>query len=128
MFYGTQKDEFNYDKHHVFRSIILASKHNLLLSLKKHTHIPIPNALNLIGVVDETGVLQEGEVFVQYRQDNFACQGSSDAAALVLQERDKMTRLVEGLTIVSRSPATHPSNIRVLNAVDRRDILGHHVN
>jgi len=37
---------------------------NFLFKLKKKAHIPLPNSLNLIGVVDETGILEEEEIFV----------------------------------------------------------------
>jgi hypothetical protein len=39
--------------------------------LKHKAKILIPNCAVLIGVIDQTGFLKEGEVFVQIRPDSF---------------------------------------------------------
>lgn len=38
----------------------------------------IPESCTLIGIVDETGLLEENEVFVQIRRDNFSCRQNPD--------------------------------------------------
>lgn len=39
----------------------------------------IPESCTLIGVVDETGLLEENEVFIQIRRDNFSSRENPDS-------------------------------------------------
>jgi len=39
----------------------------------------IPESCTLIGIVDETGLLEENEVFVQIRRDNFSRREKQDS-------------------------------------------------
>ena len=55
----------------------------------------------LIGVVDETGTLRDGEVFIQLRHDDGQWQVICDRQVLV-----------------TKNPAHFPGDIRKLNAVD----------
>ena len=36
------------------------------------------DSATLIGVVDESGLLEEGEVFIQIRKDSFKCENAQD--------------------------------------------------
>ena len=47
-----------------------------LQSMKKKARILIPESCNLIGVVDESGILEADEIFVQIRPDNFSSNRS----------------------------------------------------
>jgi hypothetical protein len=40
--------------------------------LIKKARIVLPDSALLIGVVDENGILEEDEIFVQIKRDNFA--------------------------------------------------------
>ena len=59
------------------------------MSIKKKARVFVPEAVNLIGVVDETGLLEENEVFIQIRKDSFSCrfrkQGYTDGPLLEAQ-------------------------------------------
>lgn len=55
-----------------------------------------------MGVADESGLLQEGEVFCQYEDPE------SDEGAVVVQ----------GDCAITRAPALHPGDIRKVKAVD----------
>jgi len=51
------------------------------LSIKKKARIQEPKSCTLIGVVDESGLLEENEIFVQIRIDSFsmkACRVQTD--------------------------------------------------
>ena len=41
-------------------------QNNFLELLKYKAHIPCPKSLHLMGVVDEDGILEENEIFVQF--------------------------------------------------------------
>jgi hypothetical protein len=42
------------------------------MDLIKKARIVLPDSALLIGVVDENGILEEDEIFVQIKRDNFA--------------------------------------------------------
>ncbi len=48
-------------------------------SIKKKARILMPESSTLIGVVDETGLLEENEVFVQIKRDSFSCRKRKSA-------------------------------------------------
>ena len=74
--------------------------------LREKAHIFAPESGLLMGVLDEYGVLDYGEVFVRiaHKQEN---------------------RIIQGKVIVTKNPCLHPGDIRVLEAVDRPEL--HHL-
>ncbi|GAD91500.1 RNA-dependent RNA polymerase, putative [Paecilomyces variotii No. 5] len=72
-----------------------------LRDLKYRGRIPVVKAVTLYGIMDETGYLNEGEIFCP-----------------VLNERNHREILVHKNVIITRSPALHPGDIQLVNAVD----------
>ncbi|KAN0073538.1 RNA dependent RNA polymerase domain containing protein [Elaphomyces granulatus] len=72
-----------------------------LRDLKYRARIKVPKAVTLYGIMDETGILNEGEIF---------CPS--------LNEHSHREILVHKDVIVTRSPALHPGDIQLANAVD----------
>ncbi|KAE8441828.1 hypothetical protein EG329_004281 [Mollisiaceae sp. DMI_Dod_QoI] len=70
-----------------------------LRKLKHATRIPVPKGVHLHGVMDETGLLQEGEVF---------CIIEADGVRSVISG-DKL--------VVTRSPALHPGDIQLAKGI-----------
>lgn len=70
-----------------------------LREIKYRSRIPVKDAVTLYGVCDFTGLLGEREVYV-----NFATESDS--------------YVLEGRVAITRSPALHPGDIQVVNAVD----------
>ncbi|OAA55404.1 RNA-dependent RNA polymerase [Cordyceps fumosorosea ARSEF 2679] len=68
--------------------------------LKYRARIPVPKGVTLFGVMDETGFLKEGEVYIAHD----ATRGKSG-------ERLDGT-LADGPVIVTRSPALHPGDVQ----------------
>lgn len=66
-----------------------------LRGLKFRARIPLPGSFTLVGVADEDGCLEEGEVF--------ACVKRAGQEDLYL----------EGLITISRSPTIHPGDVQV---------------
>ena len=52
-------------------NMVYALQLSNFLSIKKKARIFMPKSTTLIGVVDESGVLEENEVFVQIKTDSF---------------------------------------------------------
>ncbi|PGH06663.1 hypothetical protein GX51_02291 [Blastomyces parvus] len=72
-----------------------------LRDLKYRARIRVPKAVTLFGIMDETGVLKEGEIF---------CTSLSDEG--------RREVLVNPMVVVTRSPAMHPGDVQIAKAVD----------
>jgi hypothetical protein len=73
-----------------------------LRELKYRSRIPVEHAFTLYGIMDETGFLKEGEVYVVVRR-------TSDGGREVLKR---------GKVAVTRAPAMFPGDIQFARAVD----------
>jgi hypothetical protein len=72
-----------------------------LRDIKYRGRIPVPSGHTLYGIMDETGYLQEGEIYV-------VTEGSPEGGRKVL--------VMNGI-VISRSPALHPGDAQIANAV-----------
>ncbi|OQO08186.1 hypothetical protein B0A48_06980 [Cryoendolithus antarcticus] len=78
--------------------------------------IPVPKDFTLYGIMDETGYLQEGQIFVI--SETQAPRPSASATTLMLPSASGGKRvLVKDGIIITRSPAMHPGDIQRVNAV-----------
>jgi hypothetical protein len=73
-----------------------------LRDIKYKGRIPVENGITLYGIMDETGYLKEGQIYV-------VTQTSLDGPRNVLKG---------GKVIITRSPALHPGDIRTVEAID----------
>lgn len=73
-----------------------------LQDIKYRGRIPVHQGVTLYGVVDETGFLREGEIFVITEK---APEGGREV-------------LVKDPVIITRSPALHPGDVQIVRAVD----------
>ncbi|TAQ89950.1 hypothetical protein B7494_g1737 [Chlorociboria aeruginascens] len=72
-----------------------------LRQLKHKTRILVENGYHLYGLMDETGILEEGQVFCTFNDDN----GSQ--------------RIIVGKNlIVSRAPALHPGDVQLVEGIN----------
>ncbi|KAF8471693.1 RNA dependent RNA polymerase-domain-containing protein [Kalaharituber pfeilii] len=72
-----------------------------LRDIKYRSRIQIPEGFTVMGLMDETGELEEGEIF---------CHIDSDGVRKVLK----------GQIVITRAPAMHPGDVQVCRAVDVR--------
>ena len=56
----------------VLSSIMYSMQLNQFMNLKKKARILLPDSCVLIGIIDPSGILEQGEIFVQTRKDNFS--------------------------------------------------------
>ncbi|KAJ3069714.1 hypothetical protein HDU98_007219 [Podochytrium sp. JEL0797] len=76
---------------------------HFLKEMKFRCRMKIPQGWSLFGVLDETGVLKEGEVFVSITSDS---------------EPNAAPKILTGSAIVWRNPALHPGDIQPVVAVN----------
>ncbi|KAH7944548.1 hypothetical protein HPB52_021365 [Rhipicephalus sanguineus] len=101
-----------------FRSLLLAVYRNAVAGLRYKTRIalPVDRARNMLGVVDTTGKLQYGEVFVQCTEMR--------SPQVQHQEPPKKT-VITGTVLVTKCPCLHPGDVRKFTAIDVPEL--HHV-
>ncbi|CAO3704038.1 unnamed protein product [Rhizopus stolonifer] len=85
------------------RNILTLFRCSLLKELKKKAKILVPDSTCVIGVIDETGLLEENQVFVQVWDNSI---------------RGNIRKVVTGRVAVFRNPSLHPGDIRDLEVVD----------
>jgi RNA-dependent RNA polymerase len=98
-----------------FRSLLCALYREKIYGLlsKARILLPVTEARLMMGVMDETGLLEYGQVFVQYTR----MRGEGDENFV---ENNKT--VVEGKVVVTRNPCLHPGDVRQLEAVDVPDL------
>ncbi|KAJ3122031.1 RNA-dependent RNA polymerase [Nowakowskiella sp. JEL0407] len=90
-----------------------------LNEMKERARFPVPDTFLLLGVVDETGTLEENEIFVQVSS---ICRTKSGQIIMSAdrngnQVYSRETKVMTGRCAVARSPALHPGDIQIVRAV-----------
>ncbi|KGQ04334.1 RNA-dependent RNA polymerase 1 [Beauveria bassiana D1-5] len=99
------KMDIDYRRDAFLKSVVEHVVLRELRLLKHKARIPVHKGVTLFGVMDETGFLQENQVYVTYD----ATRGKSG------ERLD--TTLTDGPIIVTRSPALHPGDIQCVQMV-----------
>ncbi|CAK5059197.1 unnamed protein product [Meloidogyne enterolobii] len=83
---------------------------NILDQLRLKLQIPIPTTLGraMFGIVDESGQLQYGQVFIRYTKN----------AALKLPMPTAERQVLKGPVMITKNPSIVAGDIRMFNAVD----------
>ncbi|TLD04595.1 RNA-dependent rna polymerase like protein, partial [Venturia nashicola] len=91
-----------------------------LRDMKYRGRIPVKKGMTLYGIMDETGYLQEGQVFVITEQQ--AESSASAASRRHLGDEDAAPSgkqvLVQNNITITRSPVMHPGDVQIVHAVD----------
>ncbi|XP_072033166.1 uncharacterized protein [Amphiura filiformis] len=96
-----------------FRGLLLAVYRNSIGQLQRKARIDIPSQFgrNMIGVLDETGELNYGQVFIQYSKQI---------------DKPQVTKKVRtGTVVITKFPALAPGDLRKFEAVDVPEL--HHM-
>jgi len=114
----------------IFDAILLNMVLGHAVNIKKKARIKIKDSCVLIGVIDESGILEEDEVHIRIEPRSFEIDEKIED--LVEEEKDKKKRdqmkdllqlkyepeTVTGIVMVTKNPCSHPGDIRILNAID----------
>lgn len=93
--------DLKYSQDDFLRRVVQLTMLIRLRELKYRARIPVPKAVTLYGIMDETGSLQEGQIFCSY-----------------LSDRGFREILVKKRVAITRSPALHPGDVQIVDAVD----------
>ena len=112
-----------------FVKLIITCAFNVIRELLDRTRIRIPlaNARNMFGIVDEYRVLEYGQVFVQYstmREEKLFPDGNEVPYYCLEDDTDcarppsSECRILRGRVVITKNPCHHPGDLRVFEAVD----------
>lgn len=59
-------------KEPLFHSLLIANHLQIMFNLKMKSKILVPESAILLGVIDEQGILEENEVYIQIRRNGIA--------------------------------------------------------
>ncbi|XP_050216732.1 RNA-dependent RNA polymerase 6 [Mercurialis annua] len=94
-----------------------------LWGLREKARIFVPSGRWLMGCLDELGVLEQGQCFIQVSIPSlercFWKHGSR------FSERKKNLQVVKGIVVIAKNPCLHPGDVRILEAVDAPEL--HHL-
>ncbi|CAL1262580.1 unnamed protein product [Larinioides sclopetarius] len=99
-----------------FRTFLLSLHKHFIGNIKRKASIEIdPDyGRNMFGVLDETGKLEYGQVFIQYSRDISKNESTPED-----------TKVLEGTVMVTKCPCVHPADVRKFTAVDIPEL--HHI-
>ncbi|PIN21599.1 RNA-directed RNA polymerase QDE-1 [Handroanthus impetiginosus] len=98
------------------RGMLTSIRAAQLADLREKARIFVPNGRWLMGCLDELGVLESGQCFIQVSnpslEDCFVKHGSH------FSESEKRLQVIKGLVAIAKNPCLHPGDVRILEAVD----------
>ncbi|KAH7841023.1 hypothetical protein Vadar_024594 [Vaccinium darrowii] len=105
------------------RGMLVCVRASQLWGLREKARIFVPSGRWLMGCLDELGVLEQGQCFLQVStpslENCFVNHGSR------FSETKKNLQVIKGFVVVAKNPCLHPGDIRVLEAVDAPEL--HHL-
>lgn len=112
--------EFNEPNSEPYLSMMLKAYYAYQLSdLKTRCRIFVPKGRVLVGCLDETGILNYGQVFVRVTVKK-TTENFDDNLRKV--DDDDTTRIVVGKVVVTKNPCLHPGDVRVLDAIYNEEL------
>lgn len=98
------------------RGMLTCIREAQLGDLREKARIFVSSGRWLMGCLDEAGLLDEGQCFIQVSSPSlencFSKHGSR------FSEMKKNLQVIKGLVVVAKNPCLHPGDIRILEAVD----------
>ncbi|TWU72186.1 hypothetical protein ED733_001553 [Metarhizium rileyi] len=104
------KMRIDYRRDRFLKSVVEHAVLRELRLLKHKARIPVEKGVTLFGIMDETGFLDENEIFV-----------TCDNLFSMNRENPVETTLRDGPAIVTRSPALHPGDVQYVTIVSPPD-------
>lgn len=88
-----------------------------LQELRTKSRIFVPRGRAMMGCLDETKILEYGQVFVQVSGARFRNVGN-ELLTCTGYDCEPNTYVVKGKVVVAKNPCLHPGDVRILRAVD----------
>ncbi|KAK9684685.1 hypothetical protein RND81_10G225500 [Saponaria officinalis] len=87
---------------------------NQLSDLRGRCRLYVPKGRILVGCLDETGILNYGQIFVRLTLRKTELENLDQN---IFHKIDDTTAIIKGQVVVTKNPCLHPGDVRVLEAV-----------
>ena len=119
-------DEFIFNNEPLINELLLTIITSNIKNLKSKGKILDNFSCNLIGVIDEYGVLEHNEVFIQINKtyfnfNNYKTHNNNNNNKYFFDYENN--EIIEGEVFVTKNPCLHPGDIRNLTAVNRKNVV-----
>ncbi|KAF7817247.1 RNA-dependent RNA polymerase 6 [Senna tora] len=104
------------------RGILTSVRAAQLWGLREKARIFVSSGRWLMGVLDELGVLEQGQCFVQVSTPSLENCFSKHGSRF---KETKNLQAVTGYVVIAKNPCLHPGDVRILEAVDAPEL--HHL-
>ncbi|GMH21473.1 hypothetical protein Nepgr_023315 [Nepenthes gracilis] len=94
--------------------MLRAYRESQLSDIKSRCRVFVPKGRVLLGCLDETGVLNYGQVFVRLTMKKSELEHGDQS---FFRKIDDKTSILIGPVVVTKNPCLHPGDVRVLEAV-----------
>ncbi|EPS45504.1 hypothetical protein H072_539 [Dactylellina haptotyla CBS 200.50] len=91
---------WNYQEDKFLRQVVEFSLLNTLREMKYRARIPVQKGFTLIGILDETGYLDEGEIYCPIKKEG------------------EQRWALKGRVAICKSPSLHPGDVQVVKAIE----------
>ena len=108
---------FEYTSEPFFRELLKLIYNCQLSDLINKSRILIEKGRILMGVIDEYGLLQEDEVFIQCSTETVLTNNNFKFYEEIIESKRKGFFIVKSKVAVAKNPCMHPGDLRVLKAV-----------
>ncbi|KNA17291.1 hypothetical protein SOVF_081360 [Spinacia oleracea] len=85
-----------------------------LSDLRGRCRLYVPKGRVLLGCLDETGILNYGQIFVRLTLRKTELENMDPS---IFHKLDEKTAILTGTVVVTKNPCLHPGDVRVLEAV-----------
>ncbi|KAL3566137.1 hypothetical protein D5086_031552 [Populus alba] len=107
---------FKPDREPHLRGMLSCVRAAQLWGLREKTRIFVPSGRWLMGCLDELGMLEQGQCFIQV--SNSSLEKCFMKHGAKFSEAKKNLEVVKGTVVIAKNPCLHPGDVRVLEAVD----------
>ncbi|XP_020238569.1 RNA-dependent RNA polymerase 6 [Cajanus cajan] len=104
------------------RGMLISTRAAQLWGLREKSRIFVSSGRWLMGVLDEFGVLEQGQCFVQVSTPSLENCFSKHGSRFL---ETKNLHVVKGFVVIAKNPCLHPGDVRILEAVDAPNL--HHL-
>ncbi|CAG8493686.1 4830_t:CDS:10 [Dentiscutata heterogama] len=87
-----------------------------LKSLRYKARIPVPQGYMLFGILDETGILEPDQIYIQ--TSTIISENNTFSTSTVNNKIQRKHKVLTGPAVIARNPSLHPGDIRIVWAVD----------
>ncbi|CAG8529294.1 17526_t:CDS:10 [Dentiscutata erythropus] len=102
------------DEEPYLKGLLECKRISALKSLRYKARIPVPQGYTLFGVLDETGILEPDQIYIQ----TSTIISENNTFSTAKNKTRRKHEVLTGPAVIARNPSLHPGDIKIVWAVD----------